>query len=109
MPENDQPTAAQAMLGDFAPDLVRFTDDILFGEVWPNPALSPRDRSLVTVATLVALYRSNELPFHLKTAMDNGLSAEELKQAITHLAFYAGWPNAMTAMNALRKILEQDT
>jgi 4-carboxymuconolactone decarboxylase len=103
---SDKPSGAQAMFGDFAPQLVHLTDDVLFGEVWPDQALSRRDRSLVTVATLVALYRGNELPFHLKTAMDNGLSAEELKQAITHLAFYAGWPNAMTAMTELKKIVE---
>jgi 4-carboxymuconolactone decarboxylase len=103
---SDKPSGAQAMFGDFAPQLVHLTDDVLFGEVWPGQALSRRDRSLVTVAALVALYRGNELPFHLKTAMDNGLSAEELKQAITHLAFYAGWPNAMTAMTELKKIVE---
>jgi 4-carboxymuconolactone decarboxylase len=108
MPEDKQ-TGAQAMFGGFAPDLVHFTDDVLFGEAWPNEALSRRDRSLVTVSALVALYRGNELPFHLKTALDNGLSVEELKQAITHLAFYAGWPNAMTAMNVLKQIVEEES
>ncbi|MEZ7125294.1 carboxymuconolactone decarboxylase family protein [Nonomuraea sp. AD125B] len=102
-----EPTGAQAMFGGFAPQLVHLTDDVLFGQVWPDEGLSRRDRSLVTVAALVALYRGNELPFHLKTAMDNGLSAEELKHAITHLAFYAGWPNAMTAMSRLKKIVEE--
>ncbi|MEV4172510.1 carboxymuconolactone decarboxylase family protein [Nonomuraea sp. NPDC049709] len=104
---NDKPSGAQAMFGDFAPKLVRLTDEVLFGEVWPDEGLSRRDRSLVTVAALVALYRGNELPFHLKTALDNGLSAEELKHAMTHLAFYAGWPNAMTAMTQLKKIVEE--
>jgi 4-carboxymuconolactone decarboxylase len=103
----DKPSGAEAMFGDFAPDLVHFTDDVLFGQVWPDKALSRRDRSLVTVAALVALYRGNELPFHLKTALDNGLTPEELKQAITHLAFYTGWPNAMTAMSLLKQIVEE--
>ncbi|GGQ18045.1 carboxymuconolactone decarboxylase family protein [Streptosporangium pseudovulgare] len=106
MPEDNKPTGAQALLGDFAPDLVELTDGALFGRVWPNEALSRRDRSLVTVSALVALYRGNELPFHLRTALGNGLTVEELKQAITHLAFYAGWPNAMTAMTALKQIVE---
>ncbi|MFD8526433.1 carboxymuconolactone decarboxylase family protein [Streptosporangium canum] len=101
---DDKPSGAQAMFGDFAPELVHFTDEVLFGQVWPDEGLSRRDRSLVTVAALVALYRGNELPFHLKTALDNGLTAEELKQVITHLAFYAGWPNAMTAMSVLKRI-----
>ncbi|MEV0615636.1 carboxymuconolactone decarboxylase family protein [Nonomuraea sp. NPDC050404] len=108
MPSDDKPSGAQDMFGDFAPQLVRLTDEVLFGQVWPDEGLSRRDRSLVTVAALVALYRGNELPFHLRTAMDNGLSAEELKHVITHLAFYAGWPNAMTAMTALKKILEEE-
>jgi 4-carboxymuconolactone decarboxylase len=108
MSKENEPSGAQAMFGDFAPDLVHFTDDVLFGQVWPNEALSRRDRSLVTVSALVALYRGNELPFHLRTALDNGLSAEELKQAITQLAFYTGWPNAMTAMTALKKIVEKE-
>ncbi|MGW3370211.1 carboxymuconolactone decarboxylase family protein [Streptosporangium canum] len=104
---NGKPSGAQAVFGDFAPQLVHLTDDVLFGEVWPDEGLSRRDRSLVTVAALVALYRGNELPFHLTTALDNGLSAEELKHAITHLAFYAGWPNAMTAMTQLQKIIQE--
>jgi 4-carboxymuconolactone decarboxylase len=80
------------MFGDFAPDLVHFTDDVLFGQVWPNPGPSRRDRSLVTVSALVALYRNTALGFHLRTALDSGLIEEELVQAITHLAFYAGGP-----------------
>jgi 4-carboxymuconolactone decarboxylase len=99
-------TRAQQLLGDTAPDLVRLTDDVLFGEVWANPGLSPRDRSLVTVAALVSLYRTDQLGSHLRRALDNGLSKEELVHAITHLAFYAGWPNAMTAITQLKQITE---
>ena len=100
-------TRAQQLLGDTAPDLVRLTDDVLFGEVWANPGLSPRDRSLVTVAALVALYRTDQLGSHLRRALDNGLSKDELVHAITHLAFYAGWPCAMTAITQLKQITEK--
>jgi 4-carboxymuconolactone decarboxylase len=82
------------LLGDTAPDLVRLTDDVLFGDVWANPGLSQRDRSLVTVAALVSLYRTDQLGSHLRRALANGLTEDELVHAITHLAFYAGWPNA---------------
>ena len=96
-------TPAQQLLGETAPELVRLTDEVLFGQVWSDPRLSPRDRSLVTVAALVSLYRTEQLGSHLPRALDNGLSKEELVQAITHLAFYFGWPNAMTAVTELRK------
>jgi 4-carboxymuconolactone decarboxylase len=103
----DQASPAQQMIGDFAPKLVELTDDVLFGDVWERPGLSKRDRSLVTVATLAALYRTEQLPGHLRRALDNGLTTDELVEAITHLAFYAGWPSAMTAITILRKITEQ--
>jgi 4-carboxymuconolactone decarboxylase len=103
----DQPTAAQQMIGDFAPKLVELTDTVLFGDVWERPGLSPRDRSLITVSALVALYRTDQITFHLRRALDNGLTADELVEAITHLAFYAGWPNAMTAITTLKTIIEQ--
>ena len=93
---------------DIAPALAAYTDDVLFGDVWKRPGLSPRDRSLITVTTLVALYRSNELPFHLKLALKNGLTREELAEAITHLAFYAGWPPASTAIAIARKVFEEE-
>ena len=97
-------TAAQKIMGDIAPKLAELTDDVLFGDVWERPGLSPRDRSLVTVAALVALYRGNELPGHLRRALDNGLSQEELVEAITHLAFYSGWPTAVSAIRAAREV-----
>ena len=100
-------TRARQLLGDTAPDLVRLTDDVLFGQVWADPGLSPRDRSLVTVAALVSLYRTDQLGSHLRRALDNGLSKDELVHAITHLAFYAGWPNAMSAMGQLKQITER--
>jgi 4-carboxymuconolactone decarboxylase len=80
---------------------------VLFGNVWKRQGLSPRDRSLITVATLIAGYRTNELPFHLKYALQNGVTREELVELITHLAFYAGWPCASTAVGIARKVFEE--
>jgi 4-carboxymuconolactone decarboxylase len=102
----EEQTAAQKLLGDFAPELVRLTDDVLFGEVWAGEGLSQRDRSLITVATLVALYRADQLAFHLPRALENGVTKDELVEAITHIAFYAGWPNAMSAITQLKNIVE---
>src|SRR5256885_1919003 len=99
-----QPSAAARMIGDIAPKLVELTDDVLFGDVWERPGLSKRDRSLITVAALVALYRTRELPGHLRRALENGVSKDELVELITHLAFYAGWPTAMSAMTAAKEV-----
>lgn len=89
---------------DIAPALGEYTDKVLFGDVWKRPGLSPRDRSLITVAGLVALYRTNELPFHIGKALANGVTKDELIELITHLAFYAGWPTANTAVAIARKV-----
>jgi 4-carboxymuconolactone decarboxylase len=104
----DEPTAARHAFGNAAPMLAEITDTVLFGTVWTDPALSPRDRSLITIASLISLYRTNELPFHLKKATDNGLSREEIIATITHLAFYAGWPPAMTALNIAKQVFAVD-
>ncbi len=93
-----EPSAAEKMIGDFAPKLVELTDRVLFGDVWERRELSKRDRSLVTVAALIAMNRPEQLRFHLDRALDNGLKKEELIEAITHLAFYSGWPNSMNAI-----------
>jgi 4-carboxymuconolactone decarboxylase len=92
---------------DIAPKLDQITRDVLFGDVWKGAALSPRDRSLVTVASLISLYRTNELPFHLKRAIENGVTRDELVEVITHLAFYAGWPAANTALSLFRRAIEE--
>jgi 4-carboxymuconolactone decarboxylase len=102
-----EPTNARDLFGDIAPKLAELTDKILFGDMWADDALSPRDRSLVTITTLVALYRHNELGFHLKKGVENGLTREEIVAAITHTAFYAGWPTAMTGINVLRDALKE--
>ncbi len=99
---------AQLAIGEIAPKLAELTDDLLFAEIWTRPELSPRDRSLATVSALVSLYRSDQLDFHLRHALDNGLSETELVEAITHLAFYAGWPSAMSALERLKSVLAHD-
>jgi 4-carboxymuconolactone decarboxylase len=96
---------ANEMFGDTNPALADLTDDLLFGDVWERPALSKRDRSLITVAVLVAGYRTNELTGHIIRALDNGISEEELMEMFTHLAFYTGWPCAVTATNIARETL----
>ena len=103
----DQPSNARKNFGDVAPALGAYTDDVLFGDVWKRPGLSPRDRSLVTVTCLIALYRTNELPFHLKRALENGVTRDELSETITHLAFYSGWPTAATAVAIARRVFEE--
>jgi 4-carboxymuconolactone decarboxylase len=102
--ETREPSGAQKAYGDFAPALVGFTDDVLFGQVWKRTELSPKERSLVTVAALVAGGNPEQLEFHLGFARDNGATEEELIEAITHLAFYAGWPRAMSAMAVAKRI-----
>jgi 4-carboxymuconolactone decarboxylase len=101
----EQQTPAQRLVGDIAPKLAELTDDVLFGDVWARKELSPRDRSLVTISALVATYRTNELPSHLRLALKNGLTTNELVEAMTHLAFYAGWPSAMTGLRTLKQVL----
>ncbi len=101
------PTTARKSFGDIAPALAEYTDVVLFGDVWKRPGLSPRDRSLITVAALVAGYRTNEMPFHMKRALENGVTKDELIELITHLAFYSGWPTANTALPIARRVFEE--
>ena len=103
----EESTNARKSFGDIAPHLAEITDKVLFGDVWANTTLSPRDRSLVTITSLISLYRTNEMPFHLKRAMENGLTRAEIVATITHLAFCAGWPSAMTALQIVRKIFDE--
>jgi 4-carboxymuconolactone decarboxylase len=99
-----QPSRAQRLIGDVAPKLAQLTDEVLFGDVWARPGLSPRDRSLVTVSALIALNRPEQLRSHMALARTNGLNKDELVEALTHLAFYAGWPNAITAAGVAREV-----
>jgi len=100
-------TRAQSLFGDVNPKLAEFTDNVLFGDIWKRPGLSPRDRSLVTVSALVAMNRPDQPRSHLQRARDNGLSEAELIEAITHLAFYSGWPNGVSASIVAKKVFQQ--
>lgn len=108
MPESHEQSVAQKMIGDFAPKLVSLTDEVLFGDIWERPELAPRDRSLITVAALIAGGHTAQLPNHLRRARANGLSDTELKEVIVHLAFYAGWPNAMSAIGVAKQVFEDE-
>lgn len=98
------PSVAQRVMGDVAPRLAQLTDSVLFGDVWARPGLSRRDRSLVTVSALIAMNRPDQLRSHLALARQNGVGDEELVEAITHLAFYAGWPSAVSAVGVAREV-----
>ena len=103
-----EPSAARRLLGDFSPKFADLTEDFLFGQIWEGPELSKRDRSFITVAALVALNRTAELPLHLKRARRNGVTWEELKEIILHLAFYAGWPCAFSGLIAAKATFEEE-
>lgn len=102
-----EPTPAQRLIGDFSPKLVELTDKVLYGDVWARPQLSLRDRSLVTVSALIALNRPDQLRSHVARARDNGVTEDELVETITHLAFYAGWPSAITAVSVAKEVFEE--
>jgi 4-carboxymuconolactone decarboxylase len=102
-----QPRPSQRAIGDFAPKLAEITDNVLYGDIWERPQLSKRDRSLVTVAALIALNRPDQLRSHLTRARENGVTQEELIETITHMAFYAGWPNAISAIAVAREVFEK--
>jgi len=106
MSEDNTQTRAQQLIGDFAPKLVSLTDDVLFGDIWARTELSPRDRSLITVAALITGGSTEQLPGHLERARQNGVTEAELKEVIIHLAFYAGWPKAMSAIQVAKQAFE---
>jgi 4-carboxymuconolactone decarboxylase len=99
------PKAAEKMMGDFAPKLAEFTDEVLFGDVWERPQLSKRDRCLITCAALVATGKTDQMGFHFPFAIENGVKEAELVELITHLAFYVGWPNAISAVTRAKELL----
>ena len=104
MTPDTEPSSARRQFGDFAPALVNFTDDVLFGQVWTRPELPPKERSLITVAALTTSGNTGQLVYHLGLAKQNGATEAELIEAITHLAFYAGWPKAMSAMTVAKQV-----
>jgi len=100
-------TTARDEVRPIVPKLVELTETVLFGDVWERPGLSKRDRSLITVAALTAMYRSDQLKGHLERALANGVTKEEIAEVITHMAFYGGWPTAMTAARIAKGVFEQ--
>ncbi|OZC57174.1 4-carboxymuconolactone decarboxylase [Rhodococcus sp. RS1C4] len=103
--EAQRAAGVQSDYGQIAPGVVGFTTDTLFGELWLRPDLTPRDRSLVTVTALVTAGQIAQIPFHLGRALDNGLTPAQASETLTHLAFYAGWPNVFSAMPTFRDVL----
>jgi 4-carboxymuconolactone decarboxylase len=99
-------TTVRSRIGDVAPKLADLTEKVLFGDVWERPGLSKRDRSVITVSALVAMNRTEQLPFHLRRALENGVTKDELVELITHLAFYSGWPTAMSAIRLAKEAFE---
>ena len=100
-----EPTPAEETFGDFAPKIVELTDGVLFGDIWERPGLSKRDRSLATVAALIAMTRTEQLRFHIPNAIKNGVTRDEVIEVVTHLAFYARWPSAMSALQVAKELL----
>ena len=108
MSESQAQTPAQKMIGDFLPKMVSLTDDVLFGDIWERAELSKRDRSLITVAALITGGNTEQLSGHLRRAKENGLTEVELKEVMTHLAFYAGWPKAMSAIAVAKRVFGEE-
>ena len=100
-------TTPQTPMQAVAPRLAEVTADVLFGDIWERPGLSKRDRSLITVATLTALYRTEQLRGHIHRALDNGVTKEEIGEVITHMAFYAGWPTAANAVQIAKQVFDE--
>lgn len=97
----------EAQFGNIAPGVVQYTTDVLFRDLWLRPDLAPRDRSLVTVSALVASGQVAQIPYHLTRAMNNGLTATEAGEVLTHLAFYAGWPNVFSALPVVKEVIDK--
>jgi len=100
------PPSGRDLIRSVTPRLAELTETMLFGDIWERPGLSKRDRSLITVAVLVALYRHEQLPGHVRRALDNGVTREEIGEIITHLAFYSGWPTAVTGATIAKKVFD---
>jgi 4-carboxymuconolactone decarboxylase len=103
-----EPSRAQKLMGDIAPKLAELTDDVLYADIWERPQLSKRDRSLATVSALIAMNRPDQLRSHLAIARQNGVTEEELSEVITHLAFYAGWPSAVSAAGVAKEVFRSE-
>jgi 4-carboxymuconolactone decarboxylase len=105
--EAQRATSVEQNVGPVAPGVVQYTSDPLFHDLWRRPALAPRDRSLVTVSALIASGQVAQIPYHLNRAMDNGLTTSEAAEVLTHLLFYAGWPNVFSAIPVVKAVFEK--
>ena len=104
MPSEKSASGARKTIGSIAPKLAEITDDVLFGDIWERPQLSKRDRSLITCAALVATGKTEQMSFHFPRALENGVTEDEIVEMITHLAFYVGWPSAMSAITKAKEL-----
>ncbi|KAB2703284.1 carboxymuconolactone decarboxylase family protein [Brucella lupini] len=102
-----QPSRAQQLYGDIAPKMVELTDNVLYGDIWERPGLSKRDRSLVTITALIALNRPDQLRSHINIGLQNGLTQDEIVETITHMAFYSGWPSAVSSLAIAKEVFQK--
>src|SRR5205823_9897707 len=100
-------TSARNEVRPVVPRLIELSETLLYPDIWERPGLSKRDRSLITVAALIAMYRPEQLKGHTERALANGVSKEEISEIITHMAFYAGWPSAMSAAKVVKQVFEE--
>ena len=100
-------TTSRDIMAEISPKLAELTGDVLFGDVWERPELSKRDRSLITVTALIALYRTDQLRGHIGRALDNGVTKGEIAEVINHMAFYAGWPTAANAVRVAKEVYDE--
>ena len=103
----DSGTQARSVLAEITPRLAELTTDLVFDEIWERPGLSKRDRSLIVVAALTALYRTDQLRAHVGRALDNGVTRDEISEIITHMAFYTGWPCAVNAAAVTKQVYDE--
>lgn len=102
-----QPSRAQQLYGDIAPKMAELTDNVLYGDIWERPGLSKRDRSLVTITALIALNRPDQLRSHINIGLQNGLTKDEIIETITHMAFYSGWPSAVSSLAIAKEVFRK--
>jgi 4-carboxymuconolactone decarboxylase len=105
--ETKRAAAVEQQFGNVAPGIVQYTTDVLFRDLWLRPDLAPRDRSFATISALIASGQVAQITYHLNRAMDNGLTQEQAGEVVTHLAFYAGWPNAFSALPVVKDVFEK--
>ncbi|WP_454622060.1 carboxymuconolactone decarboxylase family protein [Bradyrhizobium cenepequi] len=106
-PAAKQPSRAQQLYGDIAPKMVELTDNVLYADIWERPGLSKRDRSLVTISALIALNRPDQLRSHINLGLQNGLTKDEIVETITHMAFYSGWPSAVSSLAVAKEVFQK--